>query len=105
MSRRHVTVLLCPALIALACGGSPTPPPGPDPNPGGFDCNAAAAITGVVEVEDPVPDRYIVVLAPPAPGVRQAATIEALTRDYAVREGAVFSYSLQGFPFSIDRTT
>jgi len=104
MSRLHVTILLCPALIALACGGSPTPPPGPDPNPGGFDCNAAAAVTGLVEVEDPVPDRYIVVLAPPAPGVRQAAAIETLTRNYAVREVSVYSYSLQGFACSMDRS-
>jgi subtilisin family serine protease len=104
MSRRTVSGLFCPALIALACGGSPTPPPGPDPNPGGFDCNAAASITGVVEVEDPVPDRYIVVLAPPAPGVRQAATIEALRRDYEVREVQVFSAAVQGFACGMDRS-
>jgi subtilisin family serine protease len=104
MSLRTATGLFFPALIALACGGSPTPPPGPDPNPGGFDCNASAAISGVVEVEDPVPDRYIVVLAPPAPGVRQADTIGALTRDYAVREVQVFSAAVQGFACGMDRS-
>jgi subtilisin family serine protease len=104
MSLRTATGLFIPALIALACGGSPTPPPGPDPNPGGFDCNAAASISGVVEVEDPVPDRYIVVLAPAAPGVRQAETIDALTRDYAVREVQVFSAAVQGFACGMDRS-
>jgi subtilisin family serine protease len=104
MSLRTATGLFIPALIALACGGSPTPPPGPDPNPGGFDCNAAASISGVVEVEDHVPDRYIVVLAPAAPGVRQAETIDALTRDYAVREVQVFSAAVQGFACGMDRS-
>lgn len=104
MTTRRLAALFAPALLALGCGAGPAPTPGPQPNPGGFDCNAAAAVTGVVEVEDPVPDRYIVVLAAPAPGVRAAATIEALTRDYSVREVQVFSHAVQGFACSMDRT-
>ncbi len=103
MPNRRYAGLLGPALFALACGASPLPGPGPAPGP--FDCNAAAEISGVVAVEDPVPDRYIVVLAPPAPGLRPAAErVETLTRDYAVREVVTFSRAIEGFACSMDRS-
>jgi subtilisin family serine protease len=96
--------LLGPALLALACGAPPGPGPGPGPNPLPFDCTAAAQISGVVAVEDPIPDRYIVVLGPPGPGLRPAAQrIETLTRDYSLREVVIFSDALQGFACTMDR--
>jgi subtilisin family serine protease len=95
--------LLGAALLALACGGSPLPGPGPAPGP--FDCNAAAGITGVVSVEDPVPDRYIVVLAPPAPGMRPAAErMEALTKTPGVRDVMTYSRAIEGFVGTMDRS-
>jgi subtilisin family serine protease len=104
MHTHRIAGLLGAALLALACGTSPGPDPGPGPAPGPFDCNAAAAITGVVEVEDAVPDRYIVVLTPSAPGLRAAAArIDALTRDYGVREVSTFSHAIEGFACSMDR--
>ena len=103
MSNRCRAGLLGAALLALACGASPLPGPGPAPGP--FDCNAAAGITGVVAVENPVPDRYIVVLAPPAPGMRPAVErMDALTRDYDVREVVTFTRAIEGFACSMDRS-
>jgi subtilisin family serine protease len=103
MPTRRLAGPLGAALTALACGGQ-IPGPGPGPNPGPFDCNAAAEISGVVAVEDPVPDRYIVVLRPTAPGIQPAAArVAALTRDYDVREVATFSHALDGFACSMDR--
>jgi len=103
MPKRLSAALLGSALLALACG-APLPGPGPGPAPGPFDCNAAAELSGLIAVEDPVPDRYIVVLAPPAPGLRPAAArVEALTRDYAVREVVTFSRAIEGFACSMDR--
>src|SRR5262245_18297309 len=82
MPKRFSAPLLGSALLAVDCG-APLPGPGPGTAPGPFYCNATAELKGVIAVEDPVPDRYIVVLAPPAPGLRPAAArIESLTRDY-----------------------
>jgi subtilisin family serine protease len=103
MSIRRLARPLGAALAALACG-APLPGPGPGPAPGPFDCNAAAEISGVIAVEDPVPDRYIVVLAPTAPGMQPAATrAAALTRDYDLREVTTFSHALDGFACTMDR--
>ena len=59
------TLVFALALLAIACGdGSPPAPPSP-PSPApsdGFDCASAAAVSGVVRVADPLPDRWIVVM-------------------------------------------
>src|SRR5262245_48689020 len=95
--------LLGAAFLALACGAPPVPGPGPAPGP--FDCSAAAGISGVVAVEDPVPDRYIVVLSPPGPGMRPAAErVATLSSDPAVRDVVTFSRAIEGFAGSMDRS-
>ncbi len=53
-------------LLLLLVGCEAATPPGPAPGPGGFDCDRPAALSGVVAVKEPVADRYIVVLKPPA---------------------------------------
>src|SRR5262245_990368 len=95
---------LATALLALACGAQgPGPEPEPAPGPGAFDCDSPAQISGVIDVEDPVEGRYIVVMHEPAAGMRPAAdAIAALTRDYAVRDVTTFSASLEGFACGMD---
>jgi subtilisin family serine protease len=102
MAIHRRTASLAPLLLALACGGAPAP--APDPGAGGFDCDAASRLSGVVEVEDPVAERYIVVLRPPAPGTRPAAAVIAtLTREHAVRDVTTFTATLDGFAGGMDR--
>jgi subtilisin family serine protease len=99
--RKQIAGSLAAAFAALACTVEPIPDPGPAPAP--FDCGAATTFSGVVAVEDPVPGRYIVVLAPPVPGALAArAAVETLTRRYAVSEVTVFETALQGFACSMD---
>jgi subtilisin family serine protease len=105
----------------LVSGCEPTTPPGPTPGPGGFDCDRPQALSGVVEVDDPVADRYIVVLKPgaaaggaagagPAGGATGAAgadpqarraAIETYAASMAAAHGAkdvtVFAAALEGF--------
>jgi subtilisin family serine protease len=99
-------------LPVLLAGCEAVRPPGPGPAPGGFDCDRPPALSGVVEVTQPVPDRYIVVLKPqtPAPGapgnavtgrVASRSEIESLAASVAASYGArdvqVFATALSGF--------
>ena len=66
---KNATAAAMLGIAMLACNGFPEPdPPGPNP---GFDCNEGLDLSGVIEVEDAVPDRYIVVLRPAPAGVKE----------------------------------
>jgi len=87
--------------VAILAGGCP-PTNGPQP----FDCTAAIApVEGVVEVEDPIPNQYIVVMktAPlAAAGAARQQAVEALATDFDVQNMRVFGASLPGFGGSMN---
>jgi len=99
----RVFALAVSASALLACPNVIDPVPGPDPAPGGgFDC-AGPLPSGVVPNADPIPGRYIVVLADPQPGVRATAvegTVAAFLREHELSEVAVFETALAGFSCS-----
>ncbi len=95
-------------LGAFGCNDSPsptpdppTPPPIPDPPTPpvpGFDCDAALSVSGIVEVADPIGDRWIVVLHPPEPGtVEPLAAAESLALSYGARNVETLGATLRGF--------
>ena len=86
------------------------PLPDPIPAPGGFVCDAPPALSGLVEVDEPIAGRYIVVLRPgsaaagtsagAAASSRRAAvtaTAHSIAATYGGREVRVFSASIDGF--------
>jgi subtilisin family serine protease len=70
------------------------PPPIPQPEPpappvAGFDCEAALSVSGIVEVDDPIEDRWIVVMHPPDPDEDASistAAVESLALSYGARD-------------------
>ncbi len=104
-------VVACMVLLVLpGCGA--VRPPNPTPVPGGFDCERPPPITGFVQVRDPLPDRYIVVLKPQAAtegatggagAIRSAdraaveSTVASLAAAHGAREVRTFTAALQGF--------
>jgi subtilisin family serine protease len=99
---RQVALLILASALA-GCPNTVEPIPGPvDPGPGPFECAAAAQMSGVVEVADAIPDRYIVVLKDAVPGAGLAAaapTAQALIQEHGIRDAElqVFEHSLRGF--------
>ena len=73
-------------------------------NPKPFDCAAPPqSLRGLVKVKNPVPGRYIVVLKPPAAGVRSVSDVRKFAARYReVRDVAVFSRVLSGFSGTMD---
>ena len=67
------------SLLLAACTNRIEPTPEPQ---GGFDCNADLEISGVVEVENPVEGRYIVVFEDQSPGIVTAADIAVAARSF-----------------------
>jgi len=72
-----------------------------------FDCETQPQrFEGLVRVKDPIPDSYIVVLKPPATGVRAAADVRSFASRYAqLRDVVVFSTVLSGFSATADAST
>jgi subtilisin family serine protease len=89
--------------MMLGCGQgnppSPNPPPAPTPPPlAGFDCDAAATLSGVVEVADPLPDRWIVVLRDAGgDAAMRTAAVESLAQRYGASEVEALGASFDGF--------
>jgi len=107
---RRSTLVFGVALLACACSDAPglpppvPPPPPPVPTPpppsNGFDCAAAASVSGVVEVADPVADRWIVVMAETddlETAASRAGAVTALAARYGARDVRMFGVSLAGF--------
>ena len=96
-------LLMLMMILCAGCADVPVPAPGPspdpDPGPGPFDCADGSSFSGLVQVENPVPDRYIVVLKEPSPGERSttAGTAESFARMAGVSELRVFGDGLRGF--------
>lgn len=90
--------------FVLGCGwfDLPDPDPGPGPDPGpelGFDCDAPEALSGVVQVDDPIPGAYIVVLKEPELGdfTASATTAQAFASSLGISEVRTFDAALPGF--------
>ncbi len=85
-------------LLTLALPACTTTPPAP------YDCARPPALRGVVKVKDALPNRYIVVLKPPASGaVRAASDVSAVAARFArARNVATFSSALAGFSATMD---
>jgi subtilisin family serine protease len=96
--RRKVFVVVLAVLGGIACN-STTPAP--------FDCTVELAeFEGLVEVEDPIPGRYIVVMNEPDVGVRTMAEVQSLAADYAeLQDVAYFSNTIAGFAATMDDET
>ncbi len=93
--------LIC--LLLAGCPNTVVPGPGPEPGPAPFDCAAATGLSGVVEVENAVAGRYIVVLKDALPGAPAAvtrATVQAVVNDLGISGVEVFERSLRGFACS-----
>ncbi len=89
--------------LLAGCPNTVDPVPGPGPGPAPFDCAAATGLRGLVEVENPVAGRYIVVLKdamPGAPAAAARATVQAVVSDLGVSDVEVFERSLRGFACS-----
>jgi subtilisin family serine protease len=110
---KHLVSFLALGLLCLGCDQTPPPPeppptpepppPGPPPVPG-FECASASSLSGVIEVSDPVPDRYIVVLKPAAAGAPralEAASVESLAQRHAATDVEVLSAELRVFGCSL----
>jgi subtilisin family serine protease len=86
--------------VAIMAGGCP-PTNGPQP----FDCtDAIASLEGVVEVENPIEGRYIVVMKPArvaAAGAARLQAVQALAAEFDVQDMRFFSASLPGFGCSM----
>jgi subtilisin family serine protease len=100
MKRFTIIIALALGLFGLGCDQS-TPEPIPQPMPppqAGFDCSDVSSLTGVVEVENAIPDRYIVVLKRPAAGQRMAtAAVESLASRYGATDVRMFQAAVAGF--------
>ncbi len=93
------TVAVALLLLALGCG---TVNPIPDDPGSGFDCAASLELSGVVEVDDPIPGRYIVVFKPHPAITRAALTTaaQAFGMHGDISDVEVFDAALQGFACS-----
>ncbi len=93
------TVAVALLLLALGCG---TVNPIPDDPGSGFDCAASLELSGVVEVDDPIPGRYIVVFKPQPAITRAALTTaaQAFGMHGDISDVEVFDAALQGFACS-----
>jgi len=95
--------LLLPGLACLLAGCpnlvDPVPTPGPGASP--FDCASAIGLSGVVEVEDAIPGRYIVVLKDALPGAPRTGaaqlSVQSVVRELGVDDVEVFDGVLRGF--------
>jgi subtilisin family serine protease len=90
------------AFVLAACPNTidPIPDPVDPPGPRPFRCTDATGLSGVIEVEDAIPDRYIVVLKDGMPGAAAAATaptVEAFVQEHGVSDVEIFDDSLRGF--------
>jgi subtilisin family serine protease len=81
-------------LLFASCGANPKP----------FDCaNPPQSLKGVVKVKNPIPGRYVVVLKPPASGVRAAADVRSFAARFPdLRDVVAFSHVLSGFAATAD---
>jgi subtilisin family serine protease len=74
-------------------------------NPKPFDCAAPPQnLKGVVKAKEPIPGRYIVVLKPPAVGIRAVADVRSFAARYSeLKDVVVFSSVLSGFSATADK--
>ncbi len=93
--RSHLTVLA----IVLLTGCATFEP---------FDCESALeGLSGIVKVKDAVPDRYIVVMKPPAAGADALddTGLESVARSVGARDVSTYTAALNGFAATMDRPT
>jgi subtilisin family serine protease len=81
--------------LQLACS---TPPP--QVGPGAFDCTLPPNLSGVIEVADAIPDRFIVVLAEPSTASTAAAALSQLAPGYDLGKVQTFDHAIRGFTCS-----
>ena len=93
------TAVAALTLLTLGCG---IINPIPDDPGTGFDCAEPLEFSGVVEVDHPIPGRYIVVLKPQPAATRAALTTTAQTfvNEVGITDVEVFDAALQGFACS-----
>lgn len=108
--RARKAITAAAAAMWFACGGLPPLPPIPSPTPAppaeAFDCDSPPATTGVLQVGNPVADRYIVVLRRDAGRIRSIQDIQAFTVRFAVALSDVRPLVLLGgFAAAMDLTS
>ncbi len=93
---RSVLVIIAAILVGGSCATKLKP----------FDCAAPPQnLKGVVKVNAPIPGRYVVVLKPPAAGVRSVSEVRKIAERYPeARDVVVFSKVLSGFSAAMDKS-
>ena len=87
-------------ILGLLNAACETTPPQP------FDCAAQPTLTGLVEVENAIPNRYIVVMKPDAGAPRAPSDIRSFASgNTALRDVAVYTEALSGFSMTTDSAT
>jgi subtilisin family serine protease len=99
----NMSVTLSLAILCLGCNDTPVPSPSPTPMPpptpapvAGFDCLNSQVASGVITVEDAIPNRYIVVLKP-TEGLLMTQSMESLAQQYGAMDFEVLSTSMPSF--------
>ncbi len=105
MKRFAVTVTL--GILILGCNVPPESDPGPGPEPepppaAGFDCSRPTQLSGVIAVDDPAPNSYIVVLVDSGSDRITTATIERLAARYGATDVELLGTTLPSFLCNVD---
>ncbi len=94
---KRLATLAAVVVFAFGCNGSMPPPP--------FDCaTGMAGLTGMVEVDEPIEGRYIVVLDAAAPGIAaltEEAGMQSLAQQFSMSDMTVYRNAVQGFSASM----
>jgi subtilisin family serine protease len=92
------------ALVSLPLVACNTIEPTPDPPVAGFDCQSAQQLSGVIEVENAIEGRFIVVFKDETPDIMTASDIttaaQSFASGYKARDIQVFDTALRGFACS-----
>ena len=103
---KRTLAVLAMSFAIVRCGVAPEPDPGPgdppDPPVAGFECSSTTELSGVIDVEDPVPNSYIVVLATDGPAQMTATALESLATRYGANDVEVLGATLPGFRCNVD---
>jgi subtilisin family serine protease len=109
----RMTAAVAAVLTVMTPGCEAIRPPAPAP--GGFDCDDPPVLSGVVEVKEPIAERYIVILKTPAtaggedgkaPGGRTVSrgevtiVAQSIAVEHGGRDVQVFGAALTGFACS-----
>ena len=87
-------------ILGILGAGCETTPPQP------FDCAAQPTLVGLVEVENAIPNRYIVVMKPDAGAPRAPSDVRSFASgNTALRDVVIYTEAISGFSMTTDSAT